>query len=74
MGSKLSGLVFFAAVMAGLFLLRDGKPAPAFSLPKPYGGRVDLASYQRTAGVAGLLDHLLPDLPPRTPDARPHGT
>ena len=29
----------------GLFLLRDGKPAPAFSLPKPYGGRVDLASY-----------------------------
>ena len=38
-----------AALVAGLFLTRDSvinQPAPSFSLPETYGGRVDLESYR----------------------------
>ena len=46
-----SGTVFWvaAAILAGVFLLRDkdvNRPAPAFSLPDPYGGSVNLDSYR----------------------------
>ena len=42
---KLGRVIFLAGVLYGLFLWHDHKPAPNFSLPKTYGGRVDLASY-----------------------------
>ena len=46
-----SGSVFWvaAAILAVMFLLRDkdlNRPAPAFSLPDPYGGSVSLESYR----------------------------
>jgi methylamine dehydrogenase accessory protein MauD len=40
--------MLIAALLLGVFLVREGglsKPAPAFSLPEPDGGQVDLASY-----------------------------
>jgi cytochrome c biogenesis protein CcmG/thiol:disulfide interchange protein DsbE len=47
--SRLGFLLFVGAVLLGIYLTRDGslhQPAPAFSLPETYGGRVDLASYR----------------------------
>lgn len=45
-----AGFVLFAAALfAGLYLTRDAslnQPAPAFSLPETYGGRVDLESFR----------------------------
>jgi len=45
-----TGIVLIAAaVIAGAYLMRDGmmnEPAPGFSLPETYGGRVDLESYR----------------------------
>jgi peroxiredoxin len=51
MASDSSGkaLVFAAVVFAGIYLTHNAnlnRPAPAFSLPETYGGRVDLASYR----------------------------
>lgn len=45
--SRLGPVLFIAAIVVGLFLLRGnlGKRAPAFSLPETDGGRIDLASY-----------------------------
>ena len=43
------GLIFAAALIAGLYMTRDSvvnEPAPGFSLPETYGGRVDLESYK----------------------------
>jgi methylamine dehydrogenase accessory protein MauD len=40
--------MFVAVILLGVYLVRDGgfsQPAPAFSLPEPDGGQVDLASY-----------------------------
>jgi len=42
-------LLFAVAILAGIYLARDSgvnQPAPGFSLPETYGGRVDLASYR----------------------------
>jgi cytochrome c biogenesis protein CcmG/thiol:disulfide interchange protein DsbE len=40
--------MFAAVIVLGVFLVREGgfsSPTPAFSLPEPDGGQVDLASY-----------------------------
>jgi peroxiredoxin len=42
-------LLLAAIVFGGVYLTSDrslGKPAPSFSLPETYGGRVDLESYR----------------------------
>jgi peroxiredoxin len=42
-------LLFCATVIAGIYFTYDAsinQPAPAFSLPETYGGRVDLESYR----------------------------
>ncbi len=47
--SSLSVVLLIVVVLAGVYFIRDanlGQAAPAFSLPGPYGGRVDLASYR----------------------------
>ncbi len=44
--SKLSFLVLVGAVLLGIFVARSHQPAPDFSLPGTYGGRVNLASYR----------------------------
>jgi peroxiredoxin len=51
MAQRSSGAALFVAllVFGGIYLTRDadqGQPAPNFSLPETYGGRVDLASYR----------------------------
>ena len=51
MGDRSSGSLFWfaAAVLVGVFLLRDkdlNRPAPGFSLPDTYGGSVTLESYR----------------------------
>ena len=47
--SKLNLVVLAFALLAGVYLARNGafaRPAPNFSLPEVYGGRVDLESYR----------------------------
>jgi peroxiredoxin len=47
--SKLGFVLVALAIVAGVYLTRDGilsRPAPDFSLPGVYGGRVDLDSYR----------------------------
>src|ERR1051325_5301187 len=42
-------LLMGVALIAGMYFSRDAmvnQPAPAFSLPETYGGRVDLSSYR----------------------------
>jgi peroxiredoxin len=42
-------LIFLVTLIAGLYFTRDtivNQPAPAFSLPETYGGRVDLESFR----------------------------
>jgi methylamine dehydrogenase accessory protein MauD len=51
MAQRSSGgaLLFAAFIFAGVYLTRDAglnQPAPSFSLPETYGGRVDLASFR----------------------------
>ena len=46
--SKLSFVFLFLALIVGVYVARNGafaRPAPNFSLPEVYGGRVDLDSY-----------------------------
>ena len=45
--TKLGMLVAVAAIFLGVYFAGNSltKPAPAFSLPDPYGGQIDLASY-----------------------------
>ena|SRR5579863_6498853 len=48
MPSRLGFLLFAFAALLGFYMVRDHgfhQPAPAFSLPETYGGRVDLSSY-----------------------------
>ena len=46
--TRLGTALLVTAILLGVYFLRGGglsKPAPAFSLPEPDGGQVDLASY-----------------------------
>ena len=45
---RVGSLMLVAAILLGVYLVRSGgfsSPAPAFTLPEPDGGQVDLASY-----------------------------
>jgi peroxiredoxin len=47
--SSLGVAVLLVTMMMGFYMAREqgfGRPAPAFSLPNGYGGRLDLASYR----------------------------
>lgn len=76
-------LLFILAIFLGLYLTRDadrGRQAPDFSLPKMYGGRIDLASYRGRPVLlvfwmtsCGICRHELPLLNRMAPRFRSKG-
>lgn len=76
-------VLLVVAILVGVYLIRDGnlnQPAPGFSLPEDYGGRVDLASYRGRPVLlvfwmasCGICRHELPVLNRLAPEFQSAG-